>query len=57
MLPFATESDAKISRYLGHANPSTLGRFREGHSFLDSGSLARWGASRSRQSLCLISTG
>lgn len=43
MLSLATESDAEISRYLGHANPSTLGRLREGQSFLDSESLARLG--------------
>lgn len=43
MLSLATETDAEISRYLGHANPSTLGRLREGESFLDSESLARLG--------------
>jgi hypothetical protein len=43
MLSLADETDAQISRYLGHANPSTLGRVREGESFLDSESLARLG--------------
>jgi hypothetical protein len=43
MLSLATETDAEISRYLGHANPSTLGRLRDGQSFLDSESLARLG--------------
>lgn len=43
MLSLADATDAQISRYLGHANPSTLSRIREGESFLDSESLARLG--------------
>lgn len=43
LLSLADESDAKISRHLGHANPSSLARLRDGESFLDSESLARLG--------------
>lgn len=43
LLGLADESDAQISRHLGHANPSTLNRLREGESFLDSESLAKLG--------------
>lgn len=43
LLALATESDTQISRYLGHANPSSLARLRDGESFLDSESLARLG--------------
>lgn len=43
LLALADETDAQISRYLGHANPSTLSRLREGASFLDSESLAKFG--------------
>jgi hypothetical protein len=43
LLGLADISDAEISRYLGHANPSSLSRLRDGVSFLDSESLARFG--------------
>ncbi len=43
LLALANETDAEISRYLGHANPSTLSRLRNGASFLDSESLAKFG--------------
>jgi hypothetical protein len=43
LLGLTNESDAEISRYLGHANPSTLSRLRDGGSFLDSESLAKFG--------------
>lgn len=43
VLSLTNESDAAISRHLGHANPSTLTRVRDGESFLDSESLARLG--------------
>ncbi|WIV97506.1 hypothetical protein [Kinneretia aquatilis] len=43
LLTLAPESDAQISRFLGHANPSSLARLRDGESFLDSESLARLG--------------
>lgn len=43
VLSLTNRSDAEISRFLGHANPSTLTRLREGESFLDSESLARLG--------------
>jgi hypothetical protein len=43
VLSLTNESDTEISRYLGHANPSTLTRLRDGESFLDSESLARLG--------------
>lgn len=43
LLGLTNESDAEISRHLGHANPSTLNRLRDGESFLDSESLAKFG--------------
>jgi hypothetical protein len=43
LLGLTNESDAEISRHLGHANPSTLNRLRDGASFLDSESLAKFG--------------
>ncbi|HRH85848.1 MAG TPA: hypothetical protein PLO41_03280 [Rubrivivax sp.] len=43
LLGLTNESDAEISRHLGHANPSTLSRLRDGESFLDSESLAKFG--------------
>lgn len=43
LLALANETDAEISRFLGHANPSTLSRLRDGTSFLDSESLAKLG--------------
>lgn len=43
LLGLTNESDAQISRFLGHANPSTLRRLRDGESFLDSESLAKFG--------------
>lgn len=43
LLALSNESDAEISRYLGHTNPSTLSRLRDGASFLDSESLAKFG--------------
>lgn len=43
VLGLASDSDTEISRRLGHANPSTLSRLRDGLSFLDSESLAKLG--------------
>lgn len=43
LLGLTDETDAAISRHLGHANPSTLNRLRDGESFLDSESLAKFG--------------
>jgi hypothetical protein len=43
LLALSNETDSQISRYLGHANPSTLNRLRAGESFLDSASLAKLG--------------
>lgn len=43
LLALTNETDAEISRHLGHANPSTLSRLRDGASFLDSESLAKFG--------------
>jgi len=44
-------TDAEMSRFLGHANGSTLGKVREGLSFLDSESLAKLGGFEVRE-LC-----
>ena len=44
LLSLIDQSEAAISRELGHANASTLSRVREGTTFLDSETLARLGA-------------
>ncbi len=43
LLSLIDQSEAAISRELGHANASTLSRVREGTTFLDSETLARLG--------------
>lgn len=43
LLSLINQSEAAISRELGHANASTLSRVREGTTFLDSETLARLG--------------
>ena len=43
LLSLANQTDVEISRYLGHANSSSLNRLRDGESFLDSESLAKLG--------------
>lgn len=44
LLSLMDQSEAAISRELGHANASTLSRVREGTTFLDSETLAKLGA-------------
>lgn len=49
LLELTERSDTEMSRFLGHANGSTLGRVREGLSFLDSESLAKLGGVEVRE--------
>ena len=44
LLSLVEKSEAAIGRELGHSNASTLSRVREGKTFLDSETLARFGA-------------